>query len=70
MGVEQECCCPPPFIGKLAFISKREGGARPIALLAAPARVHGRLRRDVAAAWERARPGASWRACAGKACER
>ena len=39
----------PDFIIRLVFIPKREGGVRPIALLAAIVRVQGRLRRPIAA---------------------
>eukprot|EP00959_Pyramimonas_sp_CCMP1952_P398409 8348017-Pyramimonas_sp.AAC.1 len=67
--VERQCRWPD-FINKLAFIPKREGGVRPIALLAALVRVHGRLRRPMAAAWEAARDRGYWRASAGKSCDR
>eukprot|EP00959_Pyramimonas_sp_CCMP1952_P138815 2905559-Pyramimonas_sp.AAC.1 len=64
--VEQQCCWPD-FTNKLTFIPKREGGVRPIALLAALVRVHGRLRRPM---WEATHTRGYWWASAGKSCDR
>eukprot|EP00959_Pyramimonas_sp_CCMP1952_P293230 6132901-Pyramimonas_sp.AAC.1 len=43
----------PSFTTKVAFIPKADGGLRPIALLAAVVRVHGRLRRPTMQQWEK-----------------
>jgi hypothetical protein len=67
--VEQQYCWPD-FINKLAFVPKREGGVRPIALLAALVRVHGRLRRPIATVWEATHNRGYWWAPAGKSCDR
>eukprot|EP00959_Pyramimonas_sp_CCMP1952_P065702 1371708-Pyramimonas_sp.AAC.1 len=54
----------------MAFIPKTDGGLRPIALLGALVRIHGRLRRPVAKQWERERDRPYWWASAGKSCDR
>ena len=42
----------PGFATNLASIPNTDGGLRPIALLAAVVRAHGRLRRPIMAVWE------------------
>eukprot|EP00959_Pyramimonas_sp_CCMP1952_P079627 1664945-Pyramimonas_sp.AAC.1 len=60
----------PKFSTKIAFLQKRPGGVRPVALVHVSARMQARSRRPLALSWEKANQRSYFWACAGKSCER
>eukprot|EP00959_Pyramimonas_sp_CCMP1952_P414024 8674308-Pyramimonas_sp.AAC.1 len=60
----------PSLITKIAFLAKRLGGVRPIALLHVVARVQARLRMSIAKEWEAKNSRHYFWAAPGKSCGR
>eukprot|EP00959_Pyramimonas_sp_CCMP1952_P020761 437833-Pyramimonas_sp.AAC.1 len=67
--IEAECCWPQIWT-KVVFLTKREGGLRPIALIHILARLQGRLRSPMIAVWQQANPRPYWWSAKGRSSDK